>query len=253
VTGASSGIGAAFARLLARDGYELTIVARRGDRLESLAEGIQRRYMRAVEILPIDLAHEAGLEAAERRIDQYPNLELLVNNAGRASLGYFSEIDSRRHDSDIRLNVIALTRLTRAALPRMLKQGHGAIINVSSIGAFTPGPWEATYFATKAYVSSLTEALHEELRGTGVQVQALCPGFTHSEFTEVAGIDASEVPDRMWQEPEEVVEASLAALKAGKLICVPGRFNRTSAATMRLLPRRLVRRMMGTQTRRLIP
>jgi short-subunit dehydrogenase len=253
VTGASSGIGAAFARLLAREGYDLTLVARRREHLEQLAESIQKRHVAAVEVLPADLTQEADLGLVEQRLREDPELELLVNNAGRASIGPFAEIDPARHDSDVRLNVLALTRLARAALPGMIRRDQGFIINVSSMAAFAPGPYEAAYFATKAYVNSLTEALRDELRGSGVRVQALCPGFTRTEFMDAAGIDARRVAASMWLEPEQVAETSLTAIREGKLICVPGRMNRVAAALTRILPRRLTSRVIGWQTRRLMP
>ena len=251
VTGASSGIGEAFAMILAREGYDLTLVARRQERLEALCERIGKRHVAAVDILPADLTQEADLRRVEERLREDPQLELLVNNAGRGTVGGFTSIDPERHDSEIRLNVLALTRLAHAALPGMLARGHGGLINVSSVAGFAPGPWSTTYAATKAYVNSLTEALHDEVRGTGVRVQALCPGFTRTEFGENAGIEADALPEWFWMSAEQVAEASYTALLAGKLICVPGRANRASAWLLRLSPRRISSRLIGLMGRRL--
>jgi short-subunit dehydrogenase len=134
----------------------------------------------------------------------------------------------------------------------MIARGHGAIINVSSLAAFVPGPYDATYGATKAFVNSFTEALHEELRGTGVRVQALCPGFTHTEFQQRAGIDVSRIPAFAWMTPEAVVEASLAALQRGQVVCVPGLVNRLLAMLIGAAPRRLVRRVTGLLAHRVL-
>ncbi|MFQ5514934.1 MAG: SDR family NAD(P)-dependent oxidoreductase [Myxococcota bacterium] len=249
VTGASSGIGEAFARRLAREGYDLTLVARRRAELERLAETIGKRHVAAVDILVADLTQDADLLAVEERLATDEQLALLVNNAGTGTVGAFAEIEAQRVDADVRLNVLALTRLARAALPGMIARGSGALIQVSSMAAFSAGPWQATYPATKAYVNRLTLALHEELRGSGVRVQALCPGFTRTAFQAHAGVEASRVPEWLWMEPDEVVDASLRALGEGRAICIPGRLNRLLAVLQRGLPERLVARVSGALTR----
>ncbi|MCK6554168.1 SDR family oxidoreductase [Candidatus Binatia bacterium] len=250
VTGASSGIGEAFARQLAREGYDLTIVARGRDRLSALARALRGEYRVDVEAHAADLTDTAGLHAVERLVAQHRDLDLLVNNAGFGTFGRFDKLDVDAEENEIRLNVLALVRLTRAALPAMAKRKHGAIVNVSSLAAFQPGPFNATYAATKAYVNSFTEALHEELRGTGVYVQALCPGLTRTEFQDRAGIDASSMPDMFWMSPEDVVGASLAAMRKGELICVPGLGNRMLSSVTGALPRAWVRRAGSELMRR---
>src|SRR5262249_10893759 len=147
-----------------------------------------------------------------------PGLDLLVNNAGFGTTGTFVELDPEREEEEIRLNVIALSRLTRAALPALIARGRGAVINVSSMAAFQPAPHNATYGATKAFVNSFTESLYEEVRGTGVRLQALCPGFTRTEFQNRAGIDASGIPGFAWMSAEAVVDASMAALARGDAV-----------------------------------
>jgi hypothetical protein len=251
VTGASSGIGAAFATRLARDGYDVTIVARTGARLEELATRL-RAHGGAVDVLTADLVDAAGLETVATQVGRVP-LDLLVNNAGFGTIGPFAELDPVREEDAIRLNVIALMRLTRAALPGMIARGAGAIINVSSIGAFQPGPYNATYSATKAWVNSFTEALYEELRGTRVHVLALCPGFTRTEFQQRAGIATEKIPNFLWMSADAVVDAALAGVRRGEIVCVPGAGNRVATTLTGLVPRALVRRFSGAVGRRFKP
>lgn len=252
VTGASAGIGAAFARRLARQHYDLALVARSRERLAALAAELEGGAEIQCEIVAADLTDGAELQRVAQRIAGDPALELLVNNAGFGTVGRFAELDAEREEAEIRLNVIALMQLTRAALPGLIERRRGAIINVSSLAAFQPGPRNATYGATKAFVNSFTEALHEELRGTGVRVQALCPGFTRTEFQERAGIDTSGLPGFAWMTADAVADASLAALARGDLICVPGIGNRLVAAASTAMPRAVVRRVVGAASRRMI-
>jgi len=244
VTGASAGIGAAFAERLAQSGYDLVIVARDRQRLEKLADKLQHGDNAQVEVLSADLTDPTELHIVERVISD-GSLDLLVNNAGFGTYGKFADLDADREESEIRLNVIALMRLARAALPGMIARGSGFIINVSSMAGFQAGPFNATYCATKAYVNSFTESLYEELRGTGVHVQALCPGFTHTEFQQRAGIEVGRVPAMAWMEADDVVSASLAALEDGDVICVPGFTNRVVSLLTSALPRSVTRRLVG--------
>lgn len=236
VTGASAGIGDAFARALAADGWDLLLVARRRKRLEKLAGELRREYDARVEILPADLTRLARVRAVETALEKSKRLELLVNNAGMGDFRVFHDSDREREDAEIRLNVLAAVRLAHAALPGMVRRGRGAVINVSSTAGFAPCPRFATYGGTKAFLNSFTEALHEELRGTGVSVQALCPGMTHTEIFEAAKIDTSGLPEFFWMEPGDVVTESLAALERGDVICVPGLANRALSTLTRTLP-----------------
>jgi short-subunit dehydrogenase len=251
VTGASSGIGAAFAARLARDGYDVTIVARTRARLEELATRL-RAHGGVVDVLVADLSDPRGLEVVVATTSA-TTLDLLVNNAGFGTAGPFAELDPAREEEEVRLNVIALMRLTRAALPGMLARQAGAIVNVSSIGAFQPGAFNATYSATKAWVNSFTEAVAEELRGSGVRLLALCPGFTRTEFQERAGIDVSKLPSFLWMSAESVVEAALAGVRRGDVVCVPGAGNRVATSLTALVPRALLRRFSGVVGRRFKP
>jgi uncharacterized protein len=226
VTGASSGIGTAFAERLARDGYDVIIVARRRDRLEDLAQSLQASHQVKVEVIAADLSKPDLLRIVEKRIEDSA-LDMLINNAGFGGYMPFIELDPDKAEELINLQVLAVTRLTRAALPGMLAREHGFIVNVSSRLAFSGSlgsaqmPKRATYAGTKAYINTFSQLLQSELEGTGVQVQALCPGLVETEFHSHVGADSSSFPTGMVMKPEEVVEASLAGLKLGEVICVP--------------------------------
>ena len=234
VTGASAGIGATFARRLARDGYRLILVARRRDRLEALA-----REVGDAEALVADLTKDMELRWVEDRIAAEPRLELLVNNAGFGTMGRFFEVSVEGQDQMHRLHVIATMRLTHAALRGMVARKRGGVINVSSVAAYGQSPSNVSYCATKAWMNSFTEGLDLELKSAGspVKVQALCPGFTLSEFHDVAGMDRKPIPSRLWMKAEDVVEASLTGLTQGKLIVVPGGIYKALVIVERLIPR----------------
>ena len=236
VTGASAGIGEAFARALAAEGWDLLLVARRRRRLDRLARELHDAHGVRAAVLAADLTRPARLRAVESELEQSRRLELLVNNAGMGDFRVFHESDREREDAEVKLNVLAVVRLTHAVLPAMVRRGRGAVINVSSTGAFAPCPQFATYGGTKAFLNSFTEALHEELRGTGVRVQALCPGLTHTEIFEAANVDTSALPEFLWMQPEQVVRESLAALERGDVVCVPGLANRALSTLTRALP-----------------
>jgi short-subunit dehydrogenase len=250
VTGASAGIGEAFAERLARDAYDLVLVARRRDRLDDIAERLARKHGRNVDVLPADLGSPNGVRAVEARIEAEPALELLVNNAGFGTSGPFAELDRDVEEEEVGLNVAALLRLTHAAVVAMQGRGHGTIVNVSSLAGFQPGPFSATYAATKAFVNSFTQAVSEELRGSGVRLQLLCPGFTRTEFQEVAGVRTDDIPAFAWMSAEAVVEASLEGLRKGELLVIPGAGNKVMGAVLRTLPSSVARRLGGTLLRR---
>lgn len=249
VTGASAGIGEAFARRLARDGYDLKLVARRRDRLERLAEGLAKDHGIHAEVEVADLSVHADQERLAAAIAGGPPLDLLVNNAGFGTAGPFAELPPEREVEEVELNVVALVRLTRAALPRMIERRSGGVINLSSLAGFQPMPFNATYGATKAFVLSFTEALYEELRGTGVRVLAVCPGFTRTEFQEVARVDARKLPDFVWMDAATVVDQAMDSLAAGDAVRVNGVLNQIAAAGIRATPRAIVRRVGGLLTR----
>ena len=242
VTGASAGLGAEFARQLSARGHRLVLAARRKDRLDDLAAELGNA--RAVEI---DLSRTG---AASKLIDEIEgageSIDLLINNAGFGLHGRFDKADPKRLRQMIDLNCGALTELCRAALPAMVERKTGAILNVASTAAFQPGPGMAVYFATKAFVLSLSEALHEEVRRFGVKVVALCPGLTHTEFGQVAGFKAKASIDRFFMESGPVVQAGIEALENNKAVAIPGIINKLSGQGHRLLPRSLVRKIAAS-------
>lgn len=241
ITGASSGIGSVFARRLAADGYDLVLVARREDRLQELAREIETRQHVTAQPLAADLTGDGGLRSVEDRIARAANLELLVNNAGFGTLGRFFEVDVESQDHMHRLHVLATVRLTHAALTGMVQRQRGAVINVSSVAAFWQSPGSTSYCSTKGWINSFTEGLYLELKSCGspVKVQALCPGFTFSEFHDTMGFDRQRVPASWWLTAEEVVDASLRGLARGDPIVVPGWRYRLIVWSRALLPRTL--------------
>ena len=247
VTGASAGLGEEFARQLARRGHDLVLVARDQSRLEGLAKELRESCGASAEVLPADLTVGAQLAAVETRAR---DVDVLVNNAGYGTFGNFHELDLDTEVREVELNVVALMRLTHAAAAAMAERGRGGILNVSSLAGFQPGPLNATYSATKAFVTSFTEAVHEELRGRGVSVCALLPGFTHTEFQERANVPANDVPGFMWQNPPEVVRAGLDGLAKNKAVIVPGTVNRVLGTLSNMAPHAVTRRAGGAVLKR---
>ncbi|CAA9573684.1 MAG: 3-oxoacyl-[acyl-carrier protein] reductase [uncultured Thermomicrobiales bacterium] len=249
VTGASSGIGRELASLLARDGHPLVLVARRREELDRVAGELGGRHGVAVETIGADLSES---EAVGRVVDELERrgiaVETLVNNAGFGAYGPFAEGDTERELAMVRLNVEAVTHLTRRLLPGMIERRRGRVLNVASTAAFQPGPLMAVYFATKAYVLSFSEALAEEVRGTGVTVTALCPGPTATEFGDRAGLETSKLFQRgVVMEASTVAAIGYAGMRAGKTLVIPGAHNWLLAESVRFAPRaavtRLVKRM----------
>jgi len=241
ITGASSGIGEAFARALAGRGVNLILVARRAHRLEKLAEELASAHHIQAEPLVADLTSERDLETVRRRLLETGNLELLVNNAGFGSRGRFWESDREAVERMHRLHVLAAVCLMRAALEVMGPKARGAIINVSSVAGFSATPGGAAYCATKAWMNTITEAVALELEAAGspVRVQALCPGFTYTEFHDVIGADRSSIPRSWWMQADQVVAASLEGLAKGKVFVVPGLRYRLLVALAGIVPHKL--------------
>jgi short-subunit dehydrogenase len=252
VTGASSGIGAVFARQLAARGYNLILVARRADRLAQLARELESGNGVRVEVLPADLVLEADLAKVASRIAGESHLELLVNNAGFGVLGNFFQAEREPQERMHRLHVMATLCLTHAALPGMVASGKGGIINVSSVAAFASAPGSVGYSATKAWMNTFSEGLALELKcaGSPVRVQALCPGFTVTEFQDVAKVDRKKIPESWWMSAEDVVAASLQGLERGKTVVVPGLLYKIVVLFMKLTPRALLQTIMIGHARR---
>lgn len=243
VTGASSGIGEEFARQLAERGHPLTLVARRADRLEALAASLRADHGVEVVVHPADLETAAGRDSVATLLEEHSPW-LLVNNAGFGSAGRFADLDLDRELGEVQLNVVALHRLTGVVVRGNVAAGGGAIVNVASTAAYQALPHMATYAATKAFVLHFTEALAQELHGTGTRALALCPGPTTTEFAGVAGADAlfsKAIP----MSSRAVVRSGLRSLDRGHAICVPGVHNLLLAQGPRLVPRSALRRIIG--------
>jgi uncharacterized protein len=246
VTGASSGIGHAFVLALADRGHDVVLVARDTARLEALAKELRDAYGAGAEVLTADLSDPTALAAVEARLsDPERPIDLLVNNAGFGTSGHFSTLDVDREQQEIELNVLALVRLTHAALGPQVERGRGGVINVASIAAYQPTPGNATYGATKAFVRSFSQAIHEELKGTGVRCMVLSPGFTRTEFQTRAGFDSSDVPNFLWQEAATCVQYALRAYDKGRAECVPGALNGVTAVFTAATPHAVTRRIAG--------
>jgi short-subunit dehydrogenase len=242
VTGASSGIGERLARLLAADGCGLIVVARRAGRLAELADELREAHHVPVEVLPADLTTPAGLLAAGNRLaDASRPVELLVNNAGFGLPGRFADIAADGAEAQIRLNVLALVRLTHAVLPGMVQRGYGGVLNVSSVAGVLISPGSATYAATKAFVTSFSESLHAEVSGRGVHVTALCPGLTRTEFRAAGQHENTPAPAFAWLDAGRVARAGLDAVAAGRPVAVPGAQYKAVVPLARAAPRRILR------------
>ncbi len=241
VTGASAGLGVEFARQLSARGFALVLAARRKDRLEALTAELGNA--RAVEI---DLAKAGAAQALMSDVEAAgETVETLVNNAGFGLRGRVAQLDAVHLREMIDLNCGVLTELCRAVAPAMIARRSGAILNVASTAAFQPGPNMAVYFATKAFVLSFSEALHEELKVHGVKVSCLCPGPTRTEFGQVAGFGSDSSFDRFAMHAAPVVRAGLDGLTRNRAVVIPGALNKATAHANRFVPRSTVRRIAG--------
>lgn len=242
ITGASAGLGVEFARQLSAKGYRLVLVARRAERLEALARELGNSRGAA-----LDLGARGAVEQLVRNVEAAgERIDLLVNNAGFGLHGRFAALDAARQREMIDLNCGTLTDLCRVFAPGMIARRSGGILNVASTAAFQPGPGMAVYFATKAFVLSFTEALHEELKPHGVHVSALCPGPTRTEFGAVAGFGSEGAFDRLSMEAAPVVRAGIEGLEKNRAIVIPGWVNKAGAQSIRFAPRALVRKIAGS-------
>ena len=238
ITGASAGIGATFARKLAQRGYDLLLIARREERLQALAAELADTYHIAADKMQADLTDDNDLERVADRLEKSPRLELLVNNAGFGTLGFFFETDAESQMRMHRLHVLAITRLTHAALAKMVPRRRGGVINVSSVAAFMIGAGNVSYCSTKTWINAFTQGLALELaaKKSPVKMQALCPGFTLSEFHDVVGMDRAGIPKSLWLTADFVVDQSLLGLDAGRLFVIPGFRYKMLVFALRWLP-----------------
>lgn len=249
ITGASSGIGADLARVMAADGYDLVLAARRRDAMVALAADLKARHGTESRVVAIDLGKwNAAADLVTSLEEAGAVVDVLVNNAGIGAIGPFTAMSQDTILDMMNLNMIALTQLTRALLPGMIERRRGGVMNIASTAAFQPGPLMAVYYATKAYVLSLSEALSCEVEGTGVTVTCVCPGPTVSEFQQRAGMEGTPLVSgamrRVMLTSEQVARMGYDALKAGKSLCITGIPNRLGAVSVRFLPRSLVPRIV---------
>jgi uncharacterized protein len=251
VTGASSGIGEHLARQLAAGGHDLVLVARRRDPLERLRDELTRDYATESEVLIADLQDRAGVDAVQGRIEGTDPPAVVVNNAGFGHYGPFVEQPLEDLVDMVRLDVLAVMVLSRAALGTMVPARSGKLLNVSSTAGFVPGPYGAVYHGSKAFVTSFTESLHEEVKPSGVHVTALCPGFTPTGFQARADVRLNGLPTWMMTDAASVAAEGLAALERNDALCVPGFVNKVTAVGTRLGPRSVVRKVSGRVLRQL--
>jgi short-subunit dehydrogenase len=246
ITGASAGLGREFARLAARDGHDVVLVARRRDRLQELAGELEAAHGIAAKVIDADLSDR---EAPKRIVENLQSAEMvvdfLINNAGFGSHGPFAESEFARQAEMVEVNIRALMDLTRRLLPSMLARRSGRILNVASLAGFVPGPYMATYYASKAFVLSFSEALSAELRGTGVTVTAACPGPTKTEFGAVAGSERTNLFRTGYADAVSVASHGYRAMLAGKVVAVPGLANKLVVQMARLGPRAVMRKLLA--------
>jgi uncharacterized protein len=241
VTGASAGIGKEFCEQLAARGYDLLVVARDAARLEAGKQELETRHGISVDVFPADLTMDDDVTRLVGLVASSQRLELLVNNAGFGSRGTLADASPARQEAMIRLHAVAPMRLSQAALTVLLKNGRGGVVNVSSVASFLYSAGNVNYCATKAYLTTFSEGLAAELRGTGVRVQALCPGFTRSEFHDRMKADMQHLPAWMWLSAGKVVNTSLRSLaRGGPVICIPGLRYKLMVLLLRHMPRGLI-------------
>lgn len=239
ITGASAGIGATFAHQLAAQGYDLLLAARRGDRLQSLADELAKRHQVQCEVLSVDLAAPGATANVMSHLEKLGwHIDFLVNNAGLSGHSKFAQAPWPQLGGEMQLMMTTLTELTHGIAPGMIERRWGRIINVSSLAALSPPGESLLYSAIKSYVLVLSQSLDMEFKPHGVHVTALCPGFTYSEFHDVMGTrdTANHLPSFLWQQPDAVVAEAIAAVMTGKPVCVPGWVNKILAAVMRPTP-----------------
>ena len=241
ITGASAGLGVDFAREYSKRGHRLVLVARREERFQELADELGN-----ARVIAMDLSEKDAVSLLMTQLHMaQEHVDVLINNAGFGLVGRFHELDGERQRQMIDLNIGALTDLAHACAGGMVERGRGEILNVASVASFQPGPGMAVYFATKAYVLSFTEALHEELKPHGIKVSALCPGPTSTEFGEVAGFGGNKAVESLAAESLDVVKTGMAGLDANKAVVVPGFSNKLSAQANRVLPRSTIRKIVN--------
>jgi len=252
ITGASSGIGLEFAEVFARNSYNLVLVARSAGKLDELSTKLSSKYGVSVKVIAKDLSNLAAVDEIAGMLKQANiSIDVLINNAGFGDFGFFAETAWEKELEMINLNMASLTYMTKTLLPAMMQRKSGKILNVASTAAFQPGPLMAVYYATKAYVLSFSEAIANELQGTGVSVTALCPGPTTSGFQDKAAMnDSNLVKGKKLPTSKDVAEYGYAALMSGKTVAVHGAMNKMMAQSIRFTPRAVVRGLVRSMSER---
>ncbi len=247
ITGATSGIGAAYARMFASKGYNLVVTGRRVEKINSLADELVKTYNVKVEVIIIELSNHEELDMLIQKI-RNRNIDVLINNAGFATWELFHKDDFRTHESMINVHILTTIKLIYTVLPNMLARGSGAIINVSSLASISLLPRSSMYCGTKAFLKHFSETIHTELMGSGVKIQVLCPGFTRTDVLRNWGIDTSKAKNKgvliTWMNPDEVVEISLKYLNKNKVVCIPGFWNKVLISLIKIFPRPLYYKMV---------
>ncbi len=242
ITGATSGIGASFAKKLASMGFDLVLTGRRKEIIETLADELSRHYQVEAQVILAELSDETALKKVVAAVKGMIGIEYLINNAGYGLNKNFYENDIESEEKMVKVHVLAPMELIRAAVPEMIKNGKGYIINVSSVAAFMSLPRNASYCGSKSFMTLFTESIHMELMNKGIRVQSLCPGFTRTDFHEKMKMDQKEW-ERLqvfnWMKPDEVVEYSLKCLRKKRVVCIPGFWNRVTVKLIRMIPRAL--------------
>ena len=245
ITGASGGIGYELAKEMAQKGHDLIVVARSEDKLRAMAQAFKQQYGVQVDVIAKDLLQPSAPDEIFTELqDAGKTIDILVNNAGFASYGFFHELDRNKELNMMQLNMVTLTHLTHLFLSGMVQRGNGRILNVASTAAFQPGPLMAVYYATKAFVLSFSEAIANELDGTGVTVTALCPGPTESGFQSRAAMEESKLVQNGLMDAETVAKMGYSAMMAGKTIEIPGFSNKVGALMPRFFPRKMISKIV---------
>jgi short-subunit dehydrogenase len=237
ITGASSGIGKELTYLCADEGFDLILVARRYQKLEIIKQELESKYATKIYVLPTDLTQPGAVKTLMRDIEELGlQIDILINNAGFGGYGLFHECDWDKYRDMINLNVLALTELTRSVLPGMVERKDGRVLNIASMAGFVPGPLHAVYYATKSYVLSFSEAIYNELEGSGVTVTTLCPGPTRTEFIENAGVE-DVAAFKNSASPIKVAKSGYDGMMKGRRLVIPGLDNKLLAQVPRFIPR----------------
>ncbi|MEA3328973.1 MAG: SDR family oxidoreductase [Candidatus Omnitrophota bacterium] len=254
ITGATSGIGASFARLLAQSGYNLIITGRREKIIQKVADELKANYRIDVQVILADFSQENDLDCLVMYLNKIDNIEILINNAGFGSRKIFFEDNFNNQEIMLKVHINAAVRLTHTIVPKMIKNGKGIIINVSSLAAFLPSSTTGLYCATKAFINSFSESMHLILKSKNIKVQALCPGFTKTDFHQKLDIGQSKLKNRgiiRWMAADEVVKISLSSLKKGKVIVIPGFFNKLIKLLITILPKNVYYKLASLESKKI--